>query len=118
MRTRVGWVGARRSVQAGALIVFVVAAMLARSGRVTGDVLNVPIRLDPLLALTSSLAGRGIVVGAWLAVVTIVLTLVFGRAWCGWLCPIGALRALIALRAKRGASAISVPESWRKIKYV
>jgi polyferredoxin len=117
VRARVTWIGARKGVQAGAVVAVVVFSMLARSGRLSGDVLNVPIRLDPLLALTGSLAGRGIVVGAWLAAVTLVLTIVFGRVWCGWLCPLGTVLDLSAFRRKRG-SGPAVPEGWRKAKYV
>jgi ferredoxin len=117
MRARITWVRARKGVQAGSLVAFVLFSMLARSGRLSGDVLNVPIRLDPLLALTSSLAGRGIVAGAWLAIVTLVLTLTFGRAWCGWLCPLGTVLDLLPFRRK-GGSGPAVPEAWRKVKYV
>ena len=117
MPARVGWVGARKAVQAAALLAFLAAAMLARGGSVSPDVVNIPIRLDPLLALTSSLAGRGIVVGAWIAMVTVVFTLVFGRAWCGWLCPIGTVLDLLPFRRKRGGGP-AVPESWRRVKYV
>ena len=47
--------------------------------------------LDPLIALTMALTG-GIAV-SWLlmSVVTVVLTVVFGRVFCGWVCPLGTI---------------------------
>jgi MauM/NapG family ferredoxin protein len=47
--------------------------------------------LDPLIALTMALTG-GIAV-SWLlmSVVTVVLTVVFGRVFCGWVCPLGTM---------------------------
>jgi polyferredoxin len=46
-------------------------------------------RLDPLLMLSATLAGRALVAGLALAGLTLLLTVVFGRVWCGWLCPLG-----------------------------
>lgn len=47
-------------------------------------------RLDPLLALGLLLAGTATAVLAWSAVI-LVMTLVTGRSFCGWLCPLGTL---------------------------
>lgn len=46
-------------------------------------------RLDPLLMVSATLAGRVLVAGLALAGLTFLLTLAFGRVWCGWLCPMG-----------------------------
>jgi ferredoxin len=50
-----------------------------------------------------------------LAIVTLTLTLIFGKAWCGWICPMGTLLDLFSLdrwRLKR-----IPPEGWRTVKY-
>ena len=68
-------------------------------------------RLDPLLMLTASLAGRAVVSGIALAGITILLTLLFGRVWCGWLCPLGTLLEWLSPRRPR----LKAPaEGWRR----
>ncbi|MDH4333607.1 MAG: 4Fe-4S binding protein [Desulfobulbaceae bacterium] len=52
---------------------------------------NILFRLDPLLALCASVAGGLLIPLMWPALVTIVLTLVLGRFFCGWVCPMGTL---------------------------
>jgi polyferredoxin len=116
MFARIGWVRSRKTVQALALIAFVALFLYSRTRGADGDLVNVPMRLDPLLALTSSLAARGIATGAMLAVITVALTLVFGRAWCGWLCPLGTVLGLVPGRSQPSGR-VSVPESWRRLKY-
>lgn len=46
-------------------------------------------RLSPLSALTSSAAARALVSGMVPALALLALALVAGRAFCGWVCPLG-----------------------------
>ncbi|MBI5118901.1 4Fe-4S binding protein, partial [Candidatus Poribacteria bacterium] len=46
-------------------------------------------RLSPLLALTASIASRAIVTLFWPSLLIVAATLVLGRAFCGWVCPMG-----------------------------
>lgn len=46
-------------------------------------------RLDPLGAVVSFVASRTIVSRLLLAGITIVLTILIGRFFCGWVCPLG-----------------------------
>jgi len=46
-------------------------------------------RLSPLLAITTSLASRAAVTVFWPALVVVAATLILGRAFCGWVCPMG-----------------------------
>lgn len=117
MPRRPGWVGSRKIVQALALVAFVGFFLLSRRDGLAGDVANIPMRLDPLLVLAGDLAGRAFVVGSALALATLLLTLVFGRAWCGWLCPLGTVLDLFPLKTRRGRR-FAVPEVWRKAKYL
>ena len=115
MPAALGWVRSRKIVQALAFVAFVGLFVLTQRTGVDGDLANVAMRLDPLLALTSDLASRAIAAGTALALVTVLLTLVFGRAWCGWLCPLGTvLDAVPANRTGRPR----VPEGWRAVKFV
>jgi len=52
---------------------------------------NTLFRLDPLLALCASVASGVLIPLMWPALVTIGLTLLLGRFFCGWVCPMGTL---------------------------
>ena len=52
---------------------------------------NLLFRIDPLLAAAASLAARTVVTLMLPALITVVLTIVLGRFFCGWICPLGAL---------------------------
>ena len=73
-------------------------------------------RLDPLAMLAHALSSRTFLVGSTLALLVLLLTLVCGRAWCGWLCPLGTLLDLFSLDWWRGRRE-APPDSWRKLKY-
>lgn len=82
------WHCLRRPVQLVALVLFL--ALFAAGRR---PELPLPadlfIRLDPLAGLSSALAGRTIPTRFAPALVLVAGTLLLGRAWCGWLCPLG-----------------------------
>ncbi len=52
---------------------------------------NLLFRLDPLAAAAAMLAGRQVLAAFWPAAVILALTVVIGRFFCGWLCPLGTL---------------------------
>jgi len=52
---------------------------------------NILFRIDPLLALAAIFAGKTIIALMLPALLTIVFTFVFGRSFCGWICPMGTL---------------------------
>jgi MauM/NapG family ferredoxin protein len=52
---------------------------------------NIWFRLDPLVGATVTLATRSIISLLWPALVVIAVTLVLGRVFCGWVCPLGTL---------------------------
>jgi polyferredoxin len=47
--------------------------------------------LDPLVLLTVWLGGHAAASALLLSLITVVVTLIFGRWFCGWFCPFGAL---------------------------
>ncbi len=53
------------------------------------------LEMDPLAALGTLLATGTLYAGMAWAVVTIVVTLLFGRVFCGWICPFGTLHQFI-----------------------
>lgn len=48
-------------------------------------------KFDPLHFLTTSIAGRQIVVTMLWSIILLGLTLVFGRYFCSWICPVGTI---------------------------
>jgi polyferredoxin len=110
------WITFRKAVQYLSLFVFFGLFVWSTQGGGAGNLVNIPMRLDPLLILANLLAARVFLAGSSLALIVVLLTLVFGRAWCGWLCPLGTLLDLFPLeRARKHRSAPS--EGWRRVKY-
>ena len=58
-------------------------------------------QLDPLVALSTLLSTRTLYRGLLWALLTVVLTLAFGRVFCGWLCPLGTLQQAVGYLAQR-----------------
>jgi polyferredoxin len=77
--------------------------------------------IDPLVLITTWLAGHAVLGGMLLALVTIVFTLLMGRFFCGWLCPLGTLHnAVGSLRGGKTADRTrrGVWSRWQKSKYL
>lgn len=50
---------------------------------------NLFFNIDPLILFGLALSGSGILAGLLLSAATVVATAVFGRVFCGWICPMG-----------------------------
>jgi polyferredoxin len=117
-----GWRRVRRGVQVAALLAFLGLLVYAHAQRPKPLWADLFSRLDPLLMVAGSLADRVLLAGLAFAGITVVLTLVFGRAWCGWLCPLGTVlewlgpRRSAGRRRSRTSPHRPPPESWRAIK--
>ena len=109
------WPRLRRVVQYLALLLFLILFVWSRRGGWPAEVVNVPMRLDPLAMLAQLLASRTLLAGSALALITVGLTLVLGRAWCGWLCPLGTVLDLFSFRRLRGRRAAPT-DGWRRVK--
>ncbi|MEJ2037971.1 MAG: 4Fe-4S binding protein [Desulfosarcinaceae bacterium] len=59
-------------------------------------------QLDPLNGLGMLLATHSVYAGLLWGVLTIALTLVLGRVFCGWICPLGAVQQFAGYLGKRG----------------
>jgi polyferredoxin len=73
-------------------------------------------RLDPLAMLAHLIASRTFLAGSALALIVIGLTLLLGRVWCGWLCPLGTILDWFPLRTRTKRRS-RVGEQWRGVKY-
>ena len=60
-------------------------------------------RANPLIILLTSISERIIIPGVSIAVSMLVLTVIFGRFFCGWICPLGTTIDIFgAIKKKRG----------------
>jgi MauM/NapG family ferredoxin protein len=73
-------------------------------------------RLDPLVAISSMIASRSWIAPLALGFVTLLLTIVLGRFWCSWLCPLGSLLDWLPSRHPR-KNKIDLHPFWRQGKY-
>ncbi|MFZ5569991.1 MAG: 4Fe-4S binding protein [Thermodesulfobacteriota bacterium] len=62
------------------------------------------LQLDPLVGLGSVLATGVLHQGLMWGLVTLTLTILFGRFFCGWICPFGTLHQVIGYSAHRRKS--------------
>ncbi len=77
-------------------------------------------RIDPLAVFGVWLTSHAIVAGMLASLAILAATAVFGRCFCGWICPFGALHHLFSsLRGDCAKKKIDAGEysSWQKAKY-
>lgn len=84
------WRWLRRGTQAVALF-GATAAILLSSGDDGHAAQGIVARFSPLLSLSAMIAAKAVILAFWPALLVIALTVAFGRSFCGWLCPVGAL---------------------------
>jgi MauM/NapG family ferredoxin protein len=94
----------------GLFLALLIYANAQRPGPFWPDLFS---RFDPLSMVTTSLAGRAVAGGIVLAGITLLLTLILGRVWCGWLCPMGTLLEWFGPRHRRREAP---PAAWRAVK--
>lgn len=81
------------------------------------NLVNIPLQLDPLAMLAQTIASRRLLPGAALALLTVAISLLVGRVWCGWFCPVGTVLDWIPIRSwKKKAPAVS--DRLRGVKYI
>jgi polyferredoxin len=110
------WIVIRKATQYVTLIFFIIMVFLAINETWASKLLDTIIQLDPLSMLSHLLASRTILATSAYALILVMMTIVIGRAWCGWLCPLGTILDLLTVRrknTKRSAPA----EGLRKVKY-
>lgn len=114
----------RRFVQASCLVLFCLLLGMAKTGSFFGLPSDLFLRLDPLVGTAIPLVTRTVIPALFPAVFTILLAVLAGRIFCGWLCPMGAtldifggaVRRLLG-RGKNGRRPVSAPVA-RSLKYL
>lgn len=123
---------ARRAVQAASLVFFVwlilatVSLAGARFDAATSAAVPYPVEifllLDPLAGLITLLGTGTIPQAMLLGLITLGSALLLGRAFCGWVCPLGTLNHLIgSIRPARPAAKrleANRTRPYQRIKYV
>ena len=84
-----------------ALFVF----LLSRTEYRDKDVISYPVKvfleLDPLISISTFLSSHTVAAGMLLSLIAVAVTLVLGRVFCGWFCPLGALNDFVGSFRKR-----------------
>jgi len=93
----------RRACQFVILLVFLY--LFLQTGFIDGDRLRLPVnvflKFDPLVFISASLSARTIVVPALFSLILVGLAVVFGRFFCGWICPLGTILNLVGLKRRK-----------------
>jgi len=100
----------------------VVTTVGDRWWQLRGWPVNWLLQLDPLVALGTLLTTKTVYAGLLWALATVVLTILLGRFFCGWICPFGALHQFIGWlgrRRKKHAERVAMNQyrSGQVIKY-
>jgi MauM/NapG family ferredoxin protein len=109
----------RRILQTLSLLLFSILFALATYKLPDWLPADIYLRLDPLLGLNAIFAGRAIIGRALWALVTIVATVVIGRFFCAYVCPMGVSIDFldILLFRKKKRQNLRAESSLRKVKY-
>jgi MauM/NapG family ferredoxin protein len=81
------------------------------------DELGYPVKvfldLDPLVFLSTILSSHFVEGALYLSILTLLVTVLAGRFFCGWFCPMGSLNNAISIFNKRQRP----PKNWHRLKY-
>lgn len=122
-RLKTTWqVWLRRISQTGFALLFLYVFLQAEYHPVNlpGRWVKLFFQLDPLVLLTTWLAAHQILSGLLFGLITLGVTIVAGRWFCGWICPFGALHNLFtSFRARTNKQKLTTDgySRWQKSKY-
>ena len=107
----------RRAVQTLFLLFFFF--LLLQTESKGNDELGYPVRLfldfDPLIFFTTLLSAHAVAKAFAYSIITIIVTVLLGRLFCGWVCPLGTLNNLVGSIRKKAAA--HQGRKWHRVKY-
>ncbi|MCC6747279.1 MAG: 4Fe-4S dicluster domain-containing protein [Deltaproteobacteria bacterium] len=112
------WIAVRRIYQVFFLGLFALLLLLASNAYLEHHrhAVGLFLEADPLIALGAALGGKVVFGGTILALVVVLLTLVFGRVFCSFICPLGILNhAVSALPSVFKRSERQKANEWRPL---
>lgn len=113
---------ARRACQTFFLVWFLWTVLVAHLAQVDAvpPLLEVFFDLDPLIWLATWLSTYTIGSGVLLALATLVVTIVLGRVFCGWVCPLGTVHTMATWlrRQPDGPVQTESRSPWQRAKYL
>ncbi|HET6513991.1 MAG TPA: 4Fe-4S binding protein [Thermodesulfovibrionales bacterium] len=108
----------RRVTQAAFLLFFLF--LFVQTEAKGNDELGYPVRFfldfDPLIFSTTILSAHAVAKAFYLSVTMIAATLLLGRVFCGWVCPLGTLNNLVASLKTRRSRPFG--RDWYRLKYL
>ncbi len=110
------WQIARKILQAISLAVFVVTLVFSKDSAFPSMLTSSLVHLSPLAMLSNLFSSKFFLSGSLLSLVILLSSLVVGRAWCGWLCPMGTLLDIFTFSKLRSRK--PPPQTFRKLKYI
>lgn len=83
------------------------------------DELGYPVKLfldfDPLIFITTIFSAHAVAKVFYYSISIIIITMIFGRIFCGWICPLGTLNNIVGSLKKWKVNAGS--RDWYRVKY-
>lgn len=111
----------RRVYQVFFLGLFLYLVLVTTGASLGGHPVHWFLAVDPLVATTTALAARTLAPHLLWALPLVILTLVFGRFFCGWVCPMGVLHHGISALTRRKKTldriALNAPRPSQTVKY-
>ncbi|MDH5768926.1 MAG: 4Fe-4S binding protein, partial [Nitrospirota bacterium] len=84
-----------------------------------GDELGYPVKIfldfDPLIFVTTLFSAHAVEGAFYFSLIVIILTMIFGRVFCGWVCPLGTLNNMVGYLKKESINTAS--RDWYRLKY-
>jgi len=84
-----------------------------------GDELGYPVKIfldfDPLIFFTTLFSAHAVAGAFYFSFIVIILTIILGRVFCGWICPMGTLNNMIGYLRKKSVNEVS--RDWYRMKY-
>lgn len=112
----------RRAYQIVFLGFFLFLLLVTTAGLIRGYDVQWLLEFDPLVAVTTALASHTLYGALLWSLVLIVPTLILGRFFCSWMCPMGVLHHALGFLARKrrppDRARQNAPRPSHKIKYL